>query len=93
MSHSIDFRSVKWNGRVFNFTPNQAAIIRVLWTAWENGTPDVGQDTLFDAADCITRRMSVVFRNNPAWQTMVVSLRKGAYRLGEPDLALPRTNC
>src|SRR5262245_25510097 len=84
--HSLDFRSVHWFGRDFAFTPNQAACVKVLWGAWANGTPDVGDPTLLTAADCGSDRLVDVFKHNPAWGTMIVNgSTKGSSRLQELD--------
>lgn len=84
--HSSDFRSVIWFGTPFSFTANQAACIKVLWDAWENGTPDVGDQTIIEAADASSLRLSVVFRDSPAWGTMIrPGHTKGTHRLSEPN--------
>jgi hypothetical protein len=85
--HSTDFRSVHWYGADYSFTPNQAACVRMLWEAWENGTPDVGGDTLLSEADVETRRLDHVFDNgkHSAWKTMIRSrATRGTYRLVPP---------
>lgn len=84
--HSPDFRSVNWFGNVFNFTPTQAACIKILWEAWENKTPAVGEATLLESAGVGARsRLVDIFRNHAAWNTIVVSGgTKGAYRLQPP---------
>lgn len=81
--HSEDFRSVSWFGATFIFTPLQAAIVRQLWAASENGTPDVGIHTLLENAgsDVNSRRLDLVFRGHPAWKTMIVTVQRGLYRL------------
>lgn len=85
VNHSTDFRSVNWYGARYTFGDNQAACIKLLWENWAQGTPDVGGKTLLDKADCAGERLDLVFRDNPAWKTMIVSgERKGTYRLQEP---------
>jgi len=87
-THSNDFRSVNWGGRTYNFTPNQAAVIKLLWEHWERNTPDVGGHTLIEAAEISCKRLDLVFRGSPAWKTMVVaSEKKGAYRLDDAVFA------
>jgi hypothetical protein len=84
-AHSPDFRSVRWFGVNYSFTPNQAACVNVLWSARQNGASDVGGETLLQAADASTQRVDVVFRNHPAWGEMIVQGgTKGSYRLAEP---------
>jgi len=84
--HSFDFRSVHWYGPEYSFTAKQAAIVKLLWEAWDNGTPDVADATLLEACDLTTSRLVDIFRNNPAWGSMIVEGRtKGTRRLSPPD--------
>jgi len=83
-THSPDFASVNWFGAEYVFTPNQRAIVAALWAALERGTPGVGGDALLESAEVSSDKVSHVFRNNPAWGTMIVSAGKGIYRLREP---------
>ena len=83
-AHSVDFRSVTWFGRVYSFTANQAAIVKVLWDNWKRGTSEVGNAALLDAADCNQNRLDLVFRGCPAWGTMIQQGKtKGTSRLVE----------
>lgn len=83
--HSDDFRSVHWHGIDYSFTATQAACVRVLWEAMENGTPEVGKDTILEKAGSETSRLDDIFRNSPAWGTMIVSgSRRGTKRLADP---------
>lgn len=80
--HSLDFHSVRWFGRDYEFTAGQAACVAVLWRAWENGTPAVGGETILVEAGLASRRLDLIFRNHPAWGTMIVpGVRRGNYRL------------
>jgi hypothetical protein len=84
--HSEDFRSVYWFGSDHTFTPTQAACVRVLWQAWENGTPEIGQATILEhpAVDSESSRLSDLFKGHPAWKTMIVTgTTAGTYRLAE----------
>lgn len=85
--HSPDFRCVNWFGTNYTFTPLQAAIVKQLWEAWESGVPDVGGATLIENAgdDVEVNRVDQVFRNKPAWGTMIISTSKGTYRLCAPS--------
>lgn len=87
--HSADFASVNWYGTPYTFTTNQAACVRVLWDAWKNKTPVLGGLTIIDAAgvDRSDERLDLVFRDNPAWGTMIFSPSKGRYCLKAPDAA------
>lgn len=82
--HSEDFRSVWWFGESFEFTGNQALVVKKLWEAWLNKTPVLSAATLNDALDSESR-MSVVFRGHPAFGTMIVKSGKDSYRLEQPQ--------
>ena len=87
--HSDDFRSVVWFGTSYTFTRNQAACVKVLWTAWKAGTPELEGLTVVTQADVSQTRLSDVFKAKGkmhlAWGTMIGQGRtKGAYRLSEP---------
>lgn len=85
--HSPDFRSVRWHGTEYSFTGNQAACVKVLWDAWQNGASDVGDEMLLNAVDAASppRSLRDVFRDHPAWGTMIVAGgSKGSHRLAEP---------
>src|SRR5580765_3577419 len=43
---SPDFRSVWWFGQEYSFTETQARVVKLLWEAWKNETPDIGHRTL-----------------------------------------------
>jgi hypothetical protein len=92
-AHSPDFASVRWFGTVYMFTGSQRRIIRELWSAWKNRTPEVSSAYLFDAAgvdDSTTARIPSLFRfkgqPHAAWGTMIVpGSCKDTYRLREPE--------
>lgn len=82
--HSLDFCSVVWFGKSYlPFTPTQAAIVRILWDAWLNDTPDVRQDTLLSEANSDSGRVADVFKDHPAWGAMIQSKHRGTFRLVE----------
>jgi hypothetical protein len=85
--HSADFRSVHWYGKDYTFTPTQAACVKLLWGANENGTPELGQDTilLHPTVEAGASRLRDVFKGHPAWDLLIVKgTTQGAYRLAEP---------
>jgi hypothetical protein len=84
VAHSDDFRSVNWFGATYEFTPNQAACVKVLWEHWKRGTPVVGDESLLQAVDpeAPPRKLGDVFRSSMAWGTMIVAGdNKGTHRL------------
>ena len=87
VSHSPDFRSVKWFGSQYSFTVNQAPVIRLLYENYQKGTPDVGDETLLLSVDSTSppARLSTLFRDNPAWKKkmIVAGGSKGSHRLAD----------
>jgi hypothetical protein len=84
--HSPDFRSYTWGQERYSFTPGQAAVVRVLQEAKDNGTPDVGQDTLMEAAGSEGSRLRDLFKAHPAWGNLIVrGDGKGTLRLVDPE--------
>jgi hypothetical protein len=84
-----DFHSCRWGSKQFTFTEMQAACARVLWEARQRGTPDVSGKTVLEEAesamvDSERPRLRDLFRDHPAWRTMIVSASKGTYRLADP---------
>lgn len=86
IAHSDDFRSVRWFGREYSFTPQQAEIMKLLWEAYEAQTPDVDAALLLsDFSGSAAHRLRDVFRKSPAWGTMIVrGGSRGTYRLSRP---------
>jgi hypothetical protein len=88
--HSPDFRSVHWYGTDYTFTEAQAAVVALLWEAWENRTPDVGHRTLLANAKLSNDRLPDVFKEkgilHRAWGKMIRSNvgSKGSARLCPP---------
>lgn len=88
-AHSDDFSSVRWFGTVYDFTPNQAKCVAVLWDHWNRGGLAVSSQRIRDTAEVEAERLDVVFRGHPAWGTMIVAAAKGSYRLAEPSVSIP----
>jgi len=81
-SHSSDFRAVHWFGVDYSFAPTQAAVVRALWEAWEDGTQELGVATLLESAGSTCDRLPPLFQGHPAWGVMIVRGEgKGTYRL------------
>ena len=82
--HSIDFRTVVWDGATYHLTPKQAAVVKLLWESWEQGTPDVSAEAILEAADSLGGRLRDLFARHPAWGNLVVSgKRRNTWRLGD----------
>jgi hypothetical protein len=90
--HSPDFRSVLWYGTTYSFTANQSPVVRLLYENWKSATPDVGDETLLLAVDpeAPPARLSNLFRDHPAWGTMIVAGgSKATHRLSGPAQEKP----
>ena len=84
--HSVDFACVRWHGESYSFTATQAAIVRVLWSAWEEGCPEIRQETLLDQVGSESRNLSDLFKGHPAWGKLIVGGgSKGAFRLADGE--------
>lgn len=80
--HSDDYRTVIWHGRQFTFSPTKAIVIQLLHEANLAGMPDVSGQVLIEKAESNSNRISDLFRDDPAWNVLVVSGKdKGTYRL------------
>lgn len=83
--HTADFRSVWWAGVGYFFTAAQAAVVELLWNAWDNGMPELGQHYLLTETNSHCRRLCHIFKDHPAWGTMIIPGvgSKGTFRLND----------
>lgn len=81
--HSPDFRSVRWFGKNYAFSPAQALIVEALWNSWRNGTPRMGTRTLLRAANMVSDKISDLFKEHAAWGEAICTDGKGNYWLSE----------
>lgn len=86
-SHSNDFRSVHWFGVQYSFTASQAAVVKLLWEADENDTPEMSQQAILEEIGSDCQRLSDLFKRHAAWGVMIVQGETaGSYRLAnEPE--------
>lgn len=84
-SHSADFASVRWDGQTFVFTPLQAAVVAVLWRAWEAGTPSLRAESIGAKAGSAADRfrLDLLFRRHSALGTLIVRAGKGLWAIGD----------
>lgn len=67
-------------------TRNQHAAIGVWWRARENGAPDVRWSRIQEVAEIApTTRVQDTFRPFSEWRDIIVSRKRGTYRLNAPD--------
>jgi hypothetical protein len=71
--HSPDYRSVRLHGDTYAATKAQAAVVRALHAAWQDGCPDVGDDYLRKAADITSDRLRDLFRGSDLWGNVIVA--------------------
>lgn len=81
--HSADFRSVRWFGSTYHFSPAQSLIVECLWKSWEGGTPRMGARTLLRAASMVSDKISDLFKGHASWGKMICTDGKGQYWLCE----------
>ena len=77
---SQDFRSICWNGQVYELTETQAVVVKTLYENYLNMTPILSQNTLLEGMR--TKRLEHIFKNSPLWKTLIVpGSGKGTYQL------------
>lgn len=83
--HSPDFRSIRWFGTTYTFTESQAEVVRLLWEAYHDQAPDVGDKALLRAAGTEAVRLADVFRECSAWGELIIEgSTRGTHRLADP---------
>lgn len=79
---SRDYRSCRWRGQPFEFTPTQAKVMKTLHEEWSQGTPSVSKYTLLDDIGSVTTELRDIFRNNHAFKSLIISGNtSGTWRL------------
>lgn len=96
--HGVDFAWVRCSippgmpPTKFTFTASQANAVRILWHDWElEGEGVLGESLRDHAEDFRGGTAKDLFKNNPAWGTLIVQHpeRKGVYRLALPTYSRP----
>ena len=86
--HSADFTWVKVGDTEYRFSKLQAAVIALLYTQWENGTPTLSEETIGDKVRGDDEETDFhivhVFRDHPALHTFLDSPSKGIWQLNLP---------
>jgi hypothetical protein len=85
---SADFTTVRWFGTRYEFTKNQAAVVRVLWEQWEKRAGSLSQETIAERVRSDypgSLRLRDVFKEakgqHPAWEKMIRKVRSGTFEL------------
>jgi CheY-like chemotaxis protein len=84
-----EYRSVNWCGQHFDFTPGQAAVVKLLHERLRAGHPDMPQGLIFETlresglnSDNDSKRLRDLFRKHSAWGTLIVKgQRRDTFRL------------
>jgi hypothetical protein len=82
--HNDTFSSVTLNGRSYSLTPGQACAVRLLYDARARGTPDIEHRRIIvhlHQHGYSTNRLRDLFMASHAWGSLVISPRRGLYRL------------
>lgn len=84
-----DFINVAWREQSFVFNPTQAAVVRNLFRAHENGQPVLTSERALAGTGREHAKMSDVFKGHPAWKSFIVLVGRHGYRLASdsPNLA------
>ncbi|MGE5611214.1 MAG: hypothetical protein ACM359_18335 [Bacillota bacterium] len=88
--HNADFTMVNWFGDEHYFALGvQSAAVRALWEEWEKTGLGLHQETIRDSVDPerdekSVFRMDTIFRNHPAFDTMIQRCGDGKYKLAPP---------
>ena len=83
-SHTESYESVRLGGTAFTLTPPQAQVVRNLHRAHRAGIAALRTHDALNGVDTNATRVSEVFRNSSAWESLVVSEKRGHYRLNFP---------
>lgn len=92
--HNADFTMVNWFGTEYQFALGvQSSAVKALWEEWEKSGLGLSQQTIRGIIDAERDafRMVHVFRNHPAWKTMIHGDGKGRYRIVKPKLSKDKT--
>ena len=88
-THNADFTEVKWFGKRYAFTKGiQSRAIEMLWVEFEKGGFSIHEKTIGEKTESSSERFRLrdVFRNHPAWGTMIQTAEtKGCHRIAKPE--------
>jgi hypothetical protein len=85
---SEDCGTVRYRGKEYVLTRNQASMMRVLYQAYLDGFPNVEKLKLLAAVNNEESQVKDSWKLSPLWGTLIVSdKRRGRYRLNLPNPA------
>ena len=79
--HSPDYRMVQIAGETFSLGAYQAAVVRILHHAAQQGSPWCNGVAILAEIECSTLRMSDLFKSKRGWRRLIESNSRGMYRL------------
>lgn len=82
---SADYRRIILNGEEFQLGDVQASIVQQLHDAWESTNQWVHGKTLLYGANSRALRVRDVFKSKSDWNKLVLSDKRGYYRLNLPE--------
>ena len=95
VAHSEDFTSLKWGSVLYEFSPAQADVVKILYEHWERGAPTVSENYLIaELSDedrqhaRKTERIRDLFRDHKVWKKprlIINGKPRGTYRLADPS--------
>ncbi|HWE95463.1 MAG TPA: hypothetical protein VG269_15955 [Tepidisphaeraceae bacterium] len=86
IKHADDFTSVIWYDIPYQFTKTQGIAVRLLWNEWKKGGLSASELRIAKeiGSAAASFRLAHLFRDHPAFGTMIVSAEKGIFRLAPP---------
>jgi hypothetical protein len=86
-SHSEDYATIKYRGKVYFFTRRQAHVVKQLHEAYKAGTPGLSHRTILASLESETSRLVDTFKNHSAWRNLIIPVkgRRGIIRLNLAD--------
>ncbi|MBM3952648.1 MAG: hypothetical protein FJ311_14495 [Rhodospirillales bacterium] len=82
--HRDGYKEIDLQGRTFHLGPCQAKVVRVLHEAAKSGSPWRHGKAVLGEAGSSCSRMADLFKTQKDWRTLILSDRKGRYRLNLP---------
>ncbi len=83
-----DCSTCLWNGKEYTFGIMQANVIKLLWQARESGDPWRYGKVLLAQTGSSSDRIRSLFSHNPYWRALIISDKKGKYKLNLPPKAV-----
>ena len=85
ITHSSDYREVWFRGEQFLFGELQARVIRLLHEAWKSGNPWISGKSVLRrvGSEDSAAKLGNLLRRHESWQKLVLSNRRGEYRLAD----------